>query len=84
MTKQSGYYSDADTYFENNRVPNQFAFTPRRYRLRRPVSPDNETLNKYDRGLDSLQELHNLDVRFDANAATSSTTSGSNYPYVSF
>lgn len=76
----SDYGSQADTGMENDDITNQFTGIPRGTKLRRPVTPNNETLNKNARGVDSLIDLQKLNVDFEPKGTESSSSQDSANP----
>ncbi|EYC27942.1 hypothetical protein Y032_0008g260 [Ancylostoma ceylanicum] len=62
---QSSDESDVRTEVDHARIPDQFYNNPQKYNLHRPVTPDNETINKHLRGAESIADLHKLEVNFE-------------------
>ncbi|CAJ0606729.1 unnamed protein product [Cylicocyclus nassatus] len=64
--------NDLSTDREHGRIPDLFSDTGSNlaYPLRTPIIPDNETINKYLRGAESITDLHNIDVQFEPKQLT--------------
>ncbi|VDM59298.1 unnamed protein product [Angiostrongylus costaricensis] len=64
-SSSSSEFSKVDTETDNMRIPNQFCPNPQQVPLRRPTTPNNKTINKHIRGVDSVADLNRLDVHFE-------------------